>query len=321
MAGVDKDFVGEAKPADGIRDRLPAAGAAARRQQDVLGNVEEAVAKTTQLLKRFDEVNAKLGEPIDARRRWTSCSRSRASCRTRSTRPTPGSSTARSRSPWTRCACRPGDADVDKLSGGERRRVALCRMLLEKPDMLLLDEPTNHLDAESVAWLEQLLHEYPGTVVAVTHDRYFLDNVAGWILELDRGAGHPVEGQLLVLARAEGQAARARGEDRSRRGSGRSRASSSGCAPRPAPGRPSRRRASPPTTKLLAEEQQKRAGRHRDPHPHRAAPRRRGGRGRAPAQGLRRQPPHRGSQLPTCRAAASSASSAPTAPARRRSSG
>ena len=90
--------------------------------------------------------------------------------------------------------CPPGDADVDHLSGGERRRVALCRLLLQKPDMLLLDEPTNHLDAESVAWLERYLKEYPGTVVAVTHDRYFLDNVAGWILELDRGAGIPWEG-------------------------------------------------------------------------------------------------------------------------------
>ena len=105
--------------------------------------------------------------------------------------------------------CPPGDADVEKLSGGERRRVALCRLLLSKPDMLLLDEPTNHLDAELVAWLERFLGEFPGTVVAVTHDRYFLDNVAGWILELDRGAGIPYEGNYSVLAGAEGQAARA----------------------------------------------------------------------------------------------------------------
>ena len=97
----------------------------------------------------------------------------------------------------------PGDADVTTLSGGERRRVALCRLLLSEPDLLLLDEPTNHLDAESVAWLERTLQEYQGTVVAVTHDRYFLDNVAGWILELDRGAGHPLAGQLLLLAGAE----------------------------------------------------------------------------------------------------------------------
>ena len=108
--------------------------------------------------------------------------------------------------------CPPGDTDVSVLSGGERRRVALCRLLLSRPDLLLLDEPTNHLDAESVAWLERFLQEYPGTVVAVTHDRYFLDNVARWILELDRGRGIPFEGQLLVLARAEAGAAGRRGE-------------------------------------------------------------------------------------------------------------
>ena len=104
------------------------------------------------------------------------------------------SSTRRSTARWTRCGCPEGDRDVTTLSGGERRRVALCRLLLSSPDLLLLDEPTNHLDAESVAWLERFLADYPGTVVAVTHDRYFLDNVAGWILELDRGRGIPYEG-------------------------------------------------------------------------------------------------------------------------------
>ncbi len=108
----------------------------------------------------------------------------------------------------------PPDVDVKTLSGGERRRVALCRLLLQSPDLLLLDEPTNHLDAESVAWLERFLKDYQGTVVAVTHDRYFLDNVAGWILELDRGLGHSLGRQLLVVARAEAEAAAARGKDR-----------------------------------------------------------------------------------------------------------
>ena len=122
-----------------------------------------------------------------------------------------------------------GDRDVDTLSGGERRRVALCRLLLASPDLLLLDEPTNHLDAESVAWLERFLADYKGTVVAVTHDRYFLDNVAGWILELDRGRGIPFEGNYSSLARAEAGAARRSRRSRSRRAGARSRASSSGC--------------------------------------------------------------------------------------------
>ena len=124
----------------------------------------------------------------------------------------------------------PGDADVTTLSGGERRRVALCRLLLAAPDLLLLDEPTNHLDAESVAWLERFLGEYPGTVVAVTHDRYFLDNVAGWILELDRSRGIPFEGNYSSWLEQKQAAARARGEAGVRRARRRSRASSSGSA-------------------------------------------------------------------------------------------
>ena len=132
----------------------------------------------------------------------------------------------------------PPDADVTTLSGGERRRVALCRLLLKSPDLLLLDEPTNHLDAESVAWLERFLKDYPGTVVAVTHDRYFLDNVAGWILELDRGSGHSLGRQLLVLARAEAEAPRASKRRRRASASARCSASSTGSACRRAPARP-----------------------------------------------------------------------------------
>ena len=158
-------------------------------------------------------------------------------------RPAAGSWSASSRSPPMRCACRNGSAMIGKLSGGEKRRVALCQLLLSAPDMLLLDEPTNHLDAESVAWLERYLEEYPSTVVAVTHDRYFLDNVAEWILELDRGHGIPWQGNYSIVAGAEGRAPEA-GRALSRKACARcSRRNSSGCARIPRRARPRARRA------------------------------------------------------------------------------
>jgi energy-dependent translational throttle protein EttA len=193
MAGLDKDFGGEAWAADGVRVGYLHQEPQLDPTKTVQENVMEALAPIKAMVDRFDEVSNKLGEvtdddemnallaeqgelqeKIDAANAWEL------------------QRTVDIAMDALRCP--PGDADVTKLSGGERRRVALCRLLLEKPDMLLLDEPTNHLDAESVAWLERFLHEYPGTVVAVTHDRYFLDNVAGWILELDRGRGIPWEG-------------------------------------------------------------------------------------------------------------------------------
>jgi energy-dependent translational throttle protein EttA len=193
MAGVDKEFEGEAKPNPGTKIGYLAQEPHLDPAKDVRGNIEEAVAKQRDVLKRYEDVSMQLGEPmsdeqmnklldvqsklqdiIDAENLWEL------------DRVVDIAMDA--------LRCPPGDADVAKLSGGERRRVALCRLLLSKPDMLLLDEPTNHLDAESVAWLERYLHDFPGTVVAVTHDRYFLDNVAGWILELDRGFGIPWEG-------------------------------------------------------------------------------------------------------------------------------
>ncbi|WP_020563346.1 energy-dependent translational throttle protein EttA [Methylosarcina fibrata] len=191
MAGIDKDIEGEAIPLKGTHIGYLPQEPQLAPNKTVRGNVEEAVAEIKAVLDRFNEVNnafaepdadfdallaeqAELQEKIEAAGAWEL------------DRKLEIAADALRLPDW--------DADVTKLSGGEKRRVALCRLLLSNPDMLLLDEPTNHLDAESVAWLERFLHDYPGTVVAVTHDRYFLDNVAGWILELDRGAGIPWEG-------------------------------------------------------------------------------------------------------------------------------
>jgi sulfate-transporting ATPase len=193
MAGEDQDFHGEAWAADGVRVGYLSQEPALDSTKDVRGNVEKAVAGVRGLLDRFEQVSArfaeelgedemnalieeqgKLQDKIDAANGWDLDRTIEIA--------------------MDALRLPPPDADVTTLSGGERRRVALCRVLLEKPDILLLDEPTNHLDAESVAWLERHLEQFPGTVVAVTHDRYFLDNVAGWILELDRGEGHPFEG-------------------------------------------------------------------------------------------------------------------------------
>ena len=193
MAGLDTDFDGEARPQPGIKIGYLPQEPELDASKDVRGNVEEGVADTKGLIDRFNEISMKFAEPmgddemnslleeqgklqdaIDAAGAWEL------------DRKLEIAADALRLPPW--------DADVTTLSGGERRRVALCRLLVSQPDMLLLDEPTNHLDAESVAWLERFLDEYPSTVIAVTHDRYFLDNVAGWILELDRGHGIPWEG-------------------------------------------------------------------------------------------------------------------------------
>src|SRR5687767_14422846 len=193
MAGEDTNFLGEAFPAAGISIGFLPQEPRLDSSKDVRGNVEEGVAGVRALLNRYDEINAKFGEElspeemdkvleeqgrvqdqIEAANGWDLDSRLELA--------------------MDALRLPPPDVDVSTLSGGERRRVALCRLLLRSPDLLLLDEPTNHLDAESVAWLERFLKDYPGTVVAVTHDRYFLDNVAGWILELDRGSGIPWQG-------------------------------------------------------------------------------------------------------------------------------
>ncbi|OIO69548.1 MAG: energy-dependent translational throttle protein EttA [Zetaproteobacteria bacterium CG1_02_53_45] len=191
MAGLDEEILGEARPAPGIRIGYLSQEPELDPSKDVRGNVEEAVQPMKDALAELDAVYAAYAEP-DADFDAIAVKQARLEAFIESgdghnlDRKLEIAADALRLPEW--------DADVSKLSGGERRRVALCRLLLSNPDMLLLDEPTNHLDAESVAWLERFLHDYPGTVVAVTHDRYFLDNVAGWILELDRGRGIPFEG-------------------------------------------------------------------------------------------------------------------------------
>ena len=193
MAGVDKEFLGEAWPADGVRVGYLPQEPQLDPAKDVRGNVEDGVGEVRSLLTRFDAINARLGEPLgDDEMEKVLAEQSRVQDAIEAANGWDLDRTVEIAMDALRCP--PSDAEVSTLSGGEVRRVALCRLLLQKPDLLLLDEPTNHLDAESVAWLERFLKDYPGTVVAITHDRYFLDNVAGWILELDRGAGIPWEG-------------------------------------------------------------------------------------------------------------------------------
>jgi ATP-binding cassette ChvD family protein len=193
MAGIDDDFLGEARPLKGIRIGFLAQEPELDPNKTVLGNVEEGVGEIGKLLEEFNAISARFGEPLDDDE-MNSLLAKQADLQDKIDAVDGWEVERTLEVAMDALRCPHPEADVTTLSGGERRRVALCRLLLSKPDMLLLDEPTNHLDAESVAWLERFLSEYPGTVVAVTHDRYFLDNVAGWILELDRGRGIPWQG-------------------------------------------------------------------------------------------------------------------------------
>ncbi|MGZ8208914.1 MAG: energy-dependent translational throttle protein EttA [Burkholderiales bacterium] len=193
MSGEEKDFEGEAIPMPGMRVGFLPQEPQLDAAKDVRGNVEEGVGETVALLARFNEISDRFAEPLEddemaklLEEQGELQAKIEAAGGWEIERKLEVAADALRLPPW--------DADVTKISGGEKRRVALCRLLLSEPDMLLLDEPTNHLDALSVQWLEQFLERYPGTVIAVTHDRYFLDNVAGWILELDRGHGIPWEG-------------------------------------------------------------------------------------------------------------------------------
>ena len=193
MAGVDHDFQGEAWPHEGTRIGYLAQEPQLDSSKNVRENVDVAVKQTRDLLRKFEEISNKFAEPMSDDE-MTKLLDQQAKVQEKIDAANAWELDRKIEIAMDALRLPPADADVSTLSGGEKRRVALCRTLLEEPDMLLLDEPTNHLDAESVAWLERYLAEFPGTVVAVTHDRYFLDNVAGWILELDRGAGIPYEG-------------------------------------------------------------------------------------------------------------------------------
>jgi ATP-binding cassette ChvD family protein len=193
MAGQDKDFSGEAAPAKGAKVGFLPQEPALDASKTVMQVVEEGVAETKAVLDRFNAISDRLGEPLEADE-MEKLLEEQAKVQDKIDAANAWELDRTLEIAMDALRCPPPDQEVKSLSGGERRRVALCRLLLQKPDLLLLDEPTNHLDAESVAWLERFLKEYAGTVVAVTHDRYFLDNAAGWILELDRGAGIPWEG-------------------------------------------------------------------------------------------------------------------------------
>ena len=193
MAGIETEFNGEAWAADGARVGYLPQEPELDPNKDVAGNAMEGVGEIKDLVDEFNEVSAKFAEPMDDDE-MNSLLERQGDLQEKIDAVNGWEIERTVEIAMDALRCPPGDADVTKLSGGEKRRVALCRLLLQKPDLLLLDEPTNHLDAESVAWLELHLQEYPGCVVAITHDRYFLDNVAGWILELDRGRGIPYEG-------------------------------------------------------------------------------------------------------------------------------
>jgi energy-dependent translational throttle protein EttA len=193
MAGEDSRFIGEAFPAEGTKIGFLPQEPRLNLALDVRGNVEQGVAEVRALLERYDEINAGFAEDLSPDE-MDKVLAEQGRVQDRIDQVGAWELDSKIEMAMEALRCPPADADVSTLSGGERRRVALCQLLLSAPDLLLLDEPTNHLDAESVAWLEHFLHDFPGTVVAVTHDRYFLDNVAGWILELDRGSGIPWEG-------------------------------------------------------------------------------------------------------------------------------
>ena len=245
MAGLETEYRGEARAADSIRIGHLAQEPELDPSRNVIENVMEGVAETRDLLARFEAVSARFAEPLDDEA-MNALIEEQSALQERIDAADAWDIDRKVEIAMDALRCPPGETDVATLSGGERRRVALCRLLLGAPDLLLLDEPTNHLDAESVAWLERFLHDYPGTVVAITHDRYFLDNVAGWILELDRGRGIPGR-ETIPPGWNRRRPAWPRRKRGNRRAGGPWPASSNGYAPRRGRARRRARRASPHT--------------------------------------------------------------------------
>ncbi len=319
MAGLDDGFTGEARLTPGFTVGYLSQEPALDPKKDVKGNVLDGVRPVQDLIDAYNAVMAKWSDP-DAD--YEAIGAEQASLEDRINAADAWNLERNVDIAMDALRCPPDDADVTTLSGGEKRRVALCRLLLQHPDLLLLDEPTNHLDAESVDWLERFLGEYAGTVVAITHDRYFLDNVAKWILELDRGRGIPFSGNYSIVAGAEARTDGPRAEDRRRAAAHARPRARMGAHGREGP--PGQGQGPADRLREAARRGERREGqraRARDRHPAGTAPRRPGHRRRGAAQGLRRPAAHRGPDVLAAAVGDRRDHRARTARARRRCSG
>ena len=319
MAGLDDGFNGEARLTPGFTVGYLAQEPQLDPSKDVKGNVMDGVAAVQSIIDRYNEVMAMWADP-DAD--YDKIGKLQAELEDKIAAADAWSLERNVEIAMDALRCPPDDADVTKLSGGEKRRVALCRLLLSRPDLLLLDEPTNHLDAESVLWLERFLQDYHGTVVAITHDRYFLDNVAQWILELDRGRGIPFQGNYTSwLEQKKARLALEEKSNEARRRTLQRELEWVRMVPRARQAKGKARLAAYEKLQTEAEQATDLDRRLEISDPARPTPRRDGDRGRRTAQGIRRSAADRGSVVHAATGRASSGSSGPTAPARRRCSG